>query len=100
MEKPCASGVPSGGHAGWPHSPSPWTTTANLTEGWINRGTLWSSGYEGPSLVRLDNGSWRIYVDKYTNGGLWTATSTDLNTWTGLSAVGCSGCRHGTAIAK
>ncbi len=77
-----------------------WTTTKNLTEGWVNRGTLWSSGYEGPSLVRLDNGSWRIYVDKYTNGGLWTATSTDLNTWTGLSAVGCSGCRHGTAIPR
>lgn len=77
-----------------------WTTTKNLTEGWVNRGTLWSSGYEGPSLVRLDNGGWRIYVDKYTNGGLWTATSTDLNTWTGLSAVGCSGCRHGTAIPR
>jgi len=77
-----------------------WTTTAGLTAGWINRGTLWSSGYEGPSLVRLDNGSWRIYVDKYTNGGVWTATSTDLTTWTGLSAVGCSGCRHGTAIVK
>lgn len=77
-----------------------WTTAANLTEGWVNRGTLWSSGYEGPSLVRLDNGSWRIYVDKYTNGGIWTATSTDLNSWTALSAVGCSGCRHGTAIPK
>ncbi|MFI5934613.1 family 43 glycosylhydrolase [Actinoplanes sp. NPDC051494] len=77
-----------------------WTTTANLTEGWVNRGNLWTSGYEGPSLVRLDNGSWRIYVDKYTNGGVWTATSSDLNTWTGLSAVTCAGCRHGTAIAK
>jgi hypothetical protein len=78
-----------------------WTTTANLTEGWVNRGNLWSSGYEGPSLVRLDNGSWRIYVDKYSSGGaIWTATSTDLNTWTGLSAVTCAGCRHGTAVAK
>jgi glycosyl hydrolase family 43 len=77
-----------------------WTTTANLNEGWVNRGNLWSSGYEGPSLVRLDDGRWRIYVDKYTNGGVWTATSSDLNTWSGLSAVSCSGCRHGTAIAK
>ncbi|GAA0553408.1 hypothetical protein GCM10010172_39890 [Paractinoplanes ferrugineus] len=77
-----------------------WTTTANLTEGWVNRGRLFSSGYEGPSLVRLDNGSWRIYVDKYTNGGVWTATSSDLNSWTGLTAVSCAGCRHGTAIAK
>jgi hypothetical protein len=77
-----------------------WTTTANLTEGWVNRGNLWSSGYEGPSLVRLDNGGWRIYVDRYSNGGIWTATSSDLNTWTGLSATTCSGCRHGTAIAR
>lgn len=77
-----------------------WTTTSSLTSGWINRGTLWSSGYEGPSLVRLDDGRYRIYVDKYTNGGIWTATSSDLNSWTGLSAVGCSGCRHGTAIPR
>jgi hypothetical protein len=77
-----------------------WTTTANLTEGWVNRGTLWASGYEGPSLVRLDDGRYRFYVDKYTNGGIWTATSSDLNTWTGLSAVTCAGCRHGTATAK
>jgi hypothetical protein len=77
-----------------------WTTTANLTEGWVNRGTLWASGYEGPSLVRLDDGRWRIYVDKYTNGGIWTATSSDLSSWTGLSAVTCAGCRHGTAIVK
>ncbi|WBB52528.1 family 43 glycosylhydrolase [Verrucosispora sp. WMMD573] len=75
-----------------------WTTTANLFEGWTNRGRLWTSGHEGPSLVRLDDGRWRIYVDRYTNGGLWTATSSDLNTWTALSAVGCSGCRHGTAL--
>ncbi|WP_285904763.1 family 43 glycosylhydrolase [Paractinoplanes hotanensis] len=78
-----------------------WTTTANLTEGWVNRGRLFASGYEGPSLVRLDNGSWRIYVDRYsTGGGIYTATSTDLFTWTGLTSVGCSGCRHGTAIAR
>lgn len=78
-----------------------WTTTANLTEGWVNRGRLFASGYEGPSLVRLDNGSWRIYVDRYsTGGGIYTATSTDLTTWTGLTSVGCSGCRHGTAIAR
>jgi hypothetical protein len=76
-----------------------WTTTANLYEGWVNRGRLWSSGYEGPSLVRLDDGRWRIYVDRYsTGGGVYTATSGDLNSWSGLSPVGCSGCRHGTAI--
>lgn len=78
-----------------------WTTTANLTEGWVNQGTLFASGYEGPSLVRLDNGSWRIYVDRYSTGqGIYTATSTDLWTWTSLTPATCSGCRHGTAIAK
>jgi Glycosyl hydrolases family 43 len=78
-----------------------WTTTANLTEGWINRGTLWAAGYEGPSLVRLDDGRWRIYLDRYSTGaGIFTATSADLTTWTGLSPVSCAGCRHGTAIAK
>jgi hypothetical protein len=77
-----------------------WTTTASLTSGWVNHGTLFSAGYEGPSLVRLDNGQWRIYVDKYTNGGIWTATSSDLWSWSGLSYVNCAGCRHGTAIAK
>jgi hypothetical protein len=78
-----------------------WTTTANLTEGWVNQGRLWSSGYEGPSLVRLDDGSWRIYVDRYSTGqGIYTATSSDLNNWTGLTSVSCAGCRHGTAIAK
>ncbi len=78
-----------------------WTTTANLTEGWVNKGNLFASGYEGPSLVQLDNGSWRMYVDHYSAGdGLYTATSSDLNTWTSLSKVTCSGCRHGTAVAK
>ena len=76
-----------------------WTSNS-LTSGWARQGTLWSSGYEGPSLVRLDDGRYRIYVDKYTNGGLWTATSSNLTSWTGLSSVGCSGCRHGTAIPK
>ncbi|HLL64144.1 MAG TPA: family 43 glycosylhydrolase [Micromonosporaceae bacterium] len=77
-----------------------WTTTQSLTGGWVNRGALWSSGYEGPSMVRMDNGSYRIYIDKYVNGGVWTATSPDLWNWTGLSYVGCSGCRHGTAIPR
>jgi hypothetical protein len=76
-----------------------WTSNS-LTNGWTRAGTLWSAGHEGPSLVRLDNGQYRIYVDRYTNGGIWTATSSNLTSWTGLSPVGCSGCRHGTAIPK
>jgi len=75
-----------------------WTSTASLTSGWTLTGSLWSSGYEGPSVIQLDNGTWRIYIDKYTNGGIWTATSSNLNSWTGLSSVACAGCRHGTVI--
>ena len=77
-----------------------WTTTASLTSGWVNRGTLFSAGHEGPSLVRLDNGQWRIYVDRYPSGGVWTATSSDLWNWSSLSYVSCSGCRHGTALPR
>ncbi len=73
-------------------------TSSSLTSGWTNQGTLWSSGYEGPAVTQMDNGTWRIYVDKYTTGGIWTATSSDLNTWTSLSSVSCSGCRHGTVL--
>ena len=75
-----------------------WISTTSLTSGWTSLGTLWAAGYEGPSVAQLDDGTWRIYVDKYTNGGIWTATSSNLNSWTGLSGVTCAGCRHGTVI--
>ena len=70
--------------------------TAGLTAGWVQRAQLFAAGHEGPSVLRMDDGTWRIYIDRYTNGGIWTATSRDLYTWSGLSAVACSGCRHGT----
>lgn len=73
-------------------------TSSSLTGGWTNRGTLWSSGHEGPAVARMDDGTWRIYVDRYPSSGVWTATSTDLNSWTGLSSVTCPGCRHGTVL--
>jgi hypothetical protein len=74
-----------------------WTSTS-LTSGWTNQGQLWSSGYEGPAVLRMSDGSWRIWIDKYTNGGIWTATSPDLNSWSGLSQITCPGCRHGTIL--
>jgi hypothetical protein len=78
-----------------------WTTTSSLTTGWVNQGNVFAYGYEGPSLVRLDDGSWRIYVDHYSVGdGIYTATTSDLWTWSSLTKTTCSGCRHGTAIAK
>jgi hypothetical protein len=74
-----------------------WTSTS-LTGGWGNQGQLWSSGYEGPAVLRMSDGSWRIWVDKYTNGGIWTATSSNLGSWSGLSQITCPGCRHGTIL--
>ena len=74
-----------------------WTSTS-LTSGWSNQGQLWSSGYEGPAVLRMSDGSWRIWIDKYTNGGIWTATSSNLNSWSGLSQITCPGCRHGTIL--
>lgn len=75
-----------------------WTSTTSLTSGWTSQGTLWTAGYEGPSVIQMDDGTWRIYIDRYTNGGIWTATSSNLNSWTGLTSVACSGCRHGTVL--
>jgi hypothetical protein len=74
-----------------------WTSTS-LTGGWSDRGRLWTSGYEGPAVLRMGDGSWRIWVDKYTNGGIWTATSSNLDSWSGLSQITCPGCRHGTIL--
>lgn len=68
--------------------PWSWVGTAN----WAG----WGSGYEAPALVQTSDGNWRIYIDKYTNGGIWSATSADLYTWTGLSSIGPY--RHGTVL--
>jgi hypothetical protein len=73
-------------------------TSTSLTGGWTNRGTLWTAGHEGPAVAQMDNGTWRIYVDRYPSGGIWTATSSDLNSWTNLSSTSCPGCRHGTVL--
>ncbi|QUF04656.1 RICIN domain-containing protein [Actinosynnema pretiosum subsp. pretiosum] len=75
-----------------------WVGTS-LTGGWTLRGQLWTSGHEGPAVLRMADGTWRIWVDKYTNGGMWTATSADLDSWSGLGQVACAGCRHGTVLA-
>ena len=78
-------------------------TASSLTGPWTFVGTGnwagWGAGIEGPALVQLDDGSWRIYVDSYsTGGGIKTATSSDLNSWSGLSAAGVAGIRHGTVL--
>lgn len=49
-------------------------------------------------MLRTADGSWRIWVDKYTDGGIWTATSSNLDPWSGLARITCPGCRHGTIL--
>ncbi len=74
----------------------PWT--------WVGTGNWagWGSGLEGQCLVQLENGTWRIYPDNYSSGtGLKTATSNDLNSWSGLSSITInpsSVVRHGTVL--
>jgi hypothetical protein len=63
----------------------------------------WGSGIEGPALSQQDDGTWRIYMDGYTAGHYYTATSTDLNTWSARTDVGggLSGfIRHGTVLRE
>jgi hypothetical protein len=73
----------------------PWT--------WVGVGDWagWGPGKEGPALVRLDDGRWRIFMDCYTGCGFLTAVGTDLTTWSATSVVpgGLSGqVRHGTVL--
>jgi hypothetical protein len=69
----------------------PWTWAG--TGNW----TGWGSGYEAPCVTETDDGIWRIYIDKYSDGsGIYSATSSDLYTWSGLSAIGAY--RHGTVL--
>ncbi|MBI0297748.1 family 43 glycosylhydrolase [Streptomyces sp. PRKS01-29] len=43
----------------------------------------WGSWREGPALVRLDNGGWRIYFDGYTEQKYYYSDSLDnFRTWT------------------
>jgi hypothetical protein len=72
---------------------------------WVGTGNWagWGSGKEGPSIFQLDNGQWRIFMDCYTGCGYLTATSSNLNTWSGTSTVpgGLSGfIRHGTVMKE
>ena len=76
----------------------PWT--------WVGTGNWagWGSGVEGPALVQMDGGTWRIYVDSYsTGGGIKTASSSNLSSWSALGTVGVSPSgviRHGTVLKE
>jgi hypothetical protein len=73
--------------------PWTWTDTGN----WAG----WGSGKEGPALVQLDDGQWRLFMDCYTSCGYLYATGTNLTSWTATALVpgGLSGVvRHGTVL--
>ena len=58
---------------------------------------------EGPALVRLDNGGWRIYYDGYRAGKYWYSDSYDnFATWSTPTEVpGLSGLiRHATVLKE
>lgn len=66
----------------------------------------WGVGVEGPSIVQLPSGTYRMYVDRYlANTGTAYAESADLTTWSALTtspalpAMGNSDLlRHGSVI--
>jgi hypothetical protein len=81
---------------------------ANLTGPYYFVGTGdwagWGNGIEGPALVQLDSGAWRIYFDKYTSPtGYYYSDSPDLTTWSAKAELpgGLSGlARHGTVLKE
>ncbi|MDR6978027.1 hypothetical protein J2X68_004751 [Streptomyces sp. 3330] len=63
----------------------------------------WGSYREGPSVIRLDNGAWRIFFDGYGDGAYYYSDSHDsFATWSAPKALpGISGtARHFTVIKE
>jgi hypothetical protein len=83
-------------------------TASNLTGPYRFVGTGdwagWGNLVEGPALVRLDSGAWRIYFDKYTSPtGYYYSDSNDLAIWSAKAKLpgGLSGfVRHGTVLKE
>lgn len=66
-------------------------TAKSLTGPWTFVGTgdwaKWGSQLEGPAVVRLPNGSWRLYADQYIAKRYYYADSPDLNRWSGKTEL-------------
>ncbi|WP_340374322.1 glycoside hydrolase family 43 protein [Streptomyces sp. SS7] len=63
----------------------------------------WGSYREGPSVIQLDNGTWRIFFDGYGDGNYYCSDSTDsFATWSAPKALpAISGtARHFTVIKE
>ncbi|GAA1745075.1 glycoside hydrolase family 43 protein [Luedemannella helvata] len=73
--------------------------TISRTGNWAG----WGGGREGPALVQLDNGGWRIYYDGYGEGTYYYSDSYDtFATWSAPRALpGLSGfVRHLTVLKE
>jgi hypothetical protein len=81
-------------------------TATSLTGPWTFRGTGnwagWGSGLEGPALVQLPDGRWRIFFDQYGAGRYYHADSSDLNSFGAkVELPGLSGtARHFTVLRE
>ncbi|WP_112263910.1 AbfB domain-containing protein [Lentzea terrae] len=74
----------------------PWTFVG--TGNWAG----WGSGLEGPALVQLPDGRWRIYFDQYGQKRYFYADSANLTTFTAKTELpGLSGtARHFTVLRE
>ena len=83
-------------HATAPSLTGPWT--------FVGKGDWagWGSGMEGPAIVQLDDGRYRMFVDPQSGSTpCQYMTSSDLNTWSARASIpGAAGgvVRHGTVI--
>jgi hypothetical protein len=83
-------------HATAPSLTGPWT--------FVGKGDWagWGSGMEGPAIVQLDDGRYRMFVDPQSGSTpCQYMTSSDLNTWSARASIpGTAGSvvRHGTVI--
>ena len=79
-------------------------TATSVTGPWTFVGTGnfagWGSGMEGPTVVRLDDGTWKIFLDGQGSVGFLQASSPDLTTWSATSPLPVLSdlVRHGTII--
>ncbi|WP_408892524.1 AbfB domain-containing protein [Paenibacillus taichungensis] len=84
-----------------------YATSTSLTGPYTFKGTGdwagWGSWVEGPALVQLDNGSWRIYFDGYSTQKYYYSDSADgFQTWSAKQELaGLTGLvRHMTVLKE
>jgi len=82
-------------------------TASSLTGPWTWVGTGnwagWGAHREAPSLLKLDNGGWRIYVDGGSSGHeMYSDGDSNFGSWTALKALPniSTSTSHGTVIRQ